>query len=309
MRTKKIIVATRQSPLALWQSRFVAQQLQRYDSRLIIQLAPIATQGDRDLHLPLDQATQRGLFVEALEQELLARRADIAVHSVKDLPVADLPGLTFSTFGCREEAGEALISHQLSTLEALPPRARVGTSSQLRQQQLAYHRPDVILKALRGNVTSRLQQWRQGEYDALILAVAGLKRLGLQKYISAYLPLDTLLPAPGQGALAVQYRTEDHEIQALVSHFNELETSACVVAERAVLRRFSMEGPAVGAYAHPQGPGLQLRAVVISAQGERFSGSLTAPWDRAALIGWQLAETLLAQLAQGSHRDRLATAS
>lgn len=295
MHRKKIIIATRQSPLALWQSRFIAQQLQCFDSRLMIQLAPIATQGDRDLHLPLDQATQRGLFVAALEQELLAQRADMAVHSVKDLPIAELPGLTFSTFGGREVAQEALISHQGSPLEALPPQARVGTSSRLRQQQLAYHRPDLTLKALRGNVTSRLQQWLQGDYDALILAVAGLKRLGLQRYISAYLSLDTWLPAPGQGALAVQYRTEDHEIQALVAHFTELETEACVTAERAVLQRCSTEGLAVGAYAHPQGAGLQLHAVVIAAHGERCTGSLSGPWALAGSIGGQLAETLLAQ--------------
>jgi hydroxymethylbilane synthase len=305
MRRKKITITTRRSPLALWQSQFVAQQLQSYDSGLMIQLIPIDTQGDQDLRLPLDKVTQRGLFVEALEQELLAERADIAVHAVKDLPIAEVPGLTVSTFGCREEPREALIAHRATTLEALPAQARIGTSSRLRQWQLAYHRPDLMLKALRGDVTSRLKQWLQGDYDALILAVAGLKRLGLQQHITAYLSLDTLLPAAGQGALGVQYRTEDQEIRALVAHFIQVETEACVLAERTLLQHFGAGGIAVGAYAQPQGRELQLRAVVISERGERLTGTLSGPWVLAASIGVQLAEMLLAQGAAA----RFATAS
>lgn len=293
---KKIVIVTRQSPLALWQARWVAKHLQQREPALIIQLAPMLTEIDRQLETPLNRPECQGIFVRELEQVLLEQRADLAVHSVKDLPIIATLGLAFSVFGLREDAREALVADGYATLEALPAHARVGTSSLLRQYQLSWQRSDFTLSALRGDIGTRLKKLTQGEYDALILAVAGLKRLGLATHISGYLPLNKLLPAVGQGALGVQYRTEDSAMRRLLTDFEHPATQACVFAERALARRLVDKGlVAVGAYARAKGSTLQLRAVAAMGTGVRLQGRQCGPLAFSEQIGITLADTILAQ--------------
>lgn len=297
-----IRIATRQSPLALWQAQWVAQQLQQQHPWLTVKWVPIKTQGDQDLQLSLDQVTQGGLFVQALEEALLKQQADLAVHSVKDLPMNEPDGLCWTTFGEREDAREALIAYEpTNNIAALPLRARVGTSSRLRQRQLAHLRPDLVLKPLRGDITSRLQCWQDGEYEALILAVAGLKRLGLAADIQSYLPGEQMLTAPGQGALGVQSRDDDQWIQTLIAPRVQADVQACVLAERAVLRELAFDTTlAIGAYAQPQDNGwLRLHARIVLVTGEPIQGIIEGSWDFAENLGQQLAKQLYQQESLG----------
>jgi hydroxymethylbilane synthase len=234
MDTKIIRIATRKSPLALWQASFVRARLLHYWPDLQIELLPMSTSGDQFLKDKLLAIGGKGLFVKELEDALLEKCADLAVHSMKDVPVRFPEGLTLAVICERASAFDAMVSRHETTLVTLPQGAVVGTSSLRRQSQLLALRPDLHIKGLRGNIHTRLQRMDEGEYDAIVLAVAGLERMELQARISEYIDVDVMLPACGQGALGVECRIEDEKIRALLQPLHCALTARCVETERAV---------------------------------------------------------------------------
>ncbi len=233
--TKIITIGTRTSQLALWQTDYVKQRLEEAWPGLVCRLETFVTQGDKTLDKPLPEIGGKGLFTAELEAALLDGRIDIAVHSLKDVPVADAAGLTIGAITHRADLRDVLVARQQWTLGSLPLGATVGTSSLRRKAQLLHARPDLTIQSIRGNVDTRLRKVQEGQYDATILAAAGLTRLGLESHVTQYLPLKVMLPAPGQGALAVQCRGGDTAVLSLLSPLNDAETRCCVTAERAFL--------------------------------------------------------------------------
>jgi len=231
----KLIFATRPSALARWQTQWVMNALQKAHPDLICQEKIITTQGDKILDKPLPEIGGKGLFTQELESELLSDAVHCAVHSLKDLPVENPEGLTLGCIPVRAEVRDALISAKGYTLESLPPAAVVGTSSLRRAAQVLSARPDLTTASLRGNVDTRLRKALEGQYDAIILAGAGLTRLGLESHVTQWLPLEVMLPAPGQGALAVQCRAYDFETLSLLLALEDSSTRAAVTAERQFL--------------------------------------------------------------------------
>ncbi|WP_173238569.1 hydroxymethylbilane synthase [Legionella antarctica] len=234
MISKKIRIATRQSPLALWQANFVREQLLKQWPDLTIELLPMVTSGDKFLMDKLLAVGGKGLFVKELEDALLNNRADIAVHSTKDMP-AELPaGLHLAVICERHNPFDALISTRYGCLDELPCQAIVGTASLRRQSQLLAYRSDLQIKTLRGNINTRLAKLESGEYDAIILAAAGLERMSLEHVITEQLSDEIMLPTCGQGALCIECRTDDQEIQQLIASLNDPVSSLCVQTERSV---------------------------------------------------------------------------
>lgn len=230
-------IATRQSPLALWQAYYVRDHLQAHWPDLTVELVPMVTRGDVLLDTPLAKVGGKGLFVKELELALLDGRADIAVHSMKDVPVAFPEGLGLVTICEREDPRDAFVSPKYARLEDLPEGSIVGTSSLRRQCQLREIRPDLIVRDLRGNVGTRLAKLDNGDYDAIILAAAGLKRLELEERIRYALPPEQSLPAVGQGAVGIECRLNDTRTQALLAPLNDIDTATRVSAERAMNTR------------------------------------------------------------------------
>ena len=231
----KLIFATRPSALARWQTQWVMNVLQKAHPSLVCEEKIITTQGDKILDKPLPEIGGKGLFTQELESELLSGAVHCAVHSLKDLPVENPAELTVGCVPPRAEVRDALISKDRYTLETLPPASVVGTSSLRRVAQLLSARSDLTTASLRGNVDTRLRKALEGQYDAIILAGAGLARLGLDSHVTQWLPLDVMLPAPGQGALAVQCRADDKETLSLLSALEDAPTRAAVTAERQFL--------------------------------------------------------------------------
>ncbi|MBR9805048.1 hydroxymethylbilane synthase [bacterium] len=232
-------IATRQSPLAMWQAQHVQQQLQTLHPGLTVSLLPMTTRGDHILDSPLAKIGGKGLFVKELELALLEGRADLAVHSMKDVPMALPEGLHLSVIAERADPRDAFVSTHVATLDDLPKGARVGTSSLRRQCQLLAARPDLQCVDVRGNVNTRLAKLDSGEFDALILAAAGLLRLDLSARIRDYLPTSLSLPAVGQGALGLETRHGDTEVEQLLAPLHHQETADCVNAERAMNRHLN----------------------------------------------------------------------
>lgn len=294
---KTLKIATRQSPLALWQANFVKDRLEQLHSHLTVELVPMVTKGDVILDSPLAKIGGKGLFVKELEHALLEKRADIAVHSMKDVPMSFPEGLGLYVICKREDPRDAFVSNTYCTLSDLPQGAIVGTSSLRRQCQLKQLRPDLDIRSLRGNVGTRLSKLDAGEYDAIILASAGLIRLGLAKRISSFIETEQSLPAAGQGAVGIECRTDDAEVQALLAPLADAETTACVLAERAMNTRLQggCQVP-IGGYAVLQGDEIYLRALVGDVDGSlilRAEGKSTV--ENAEELGRILAEQLLAQ--------------
>jgi hydroxymethylbilane synthase len=233
---KKIIIATRGSKLALWQAEFVQAELQKRNPGLQVELSKIKTTGDKILDVPLAQVGGKGLFVKEIEEALLRNEADLAVHSMKDVPTEFPPGLHLAVICEREDPRDAFISKIPHFME-LASGARVGTSSLRRSSQLLNIRPDLIIHTLRGNVETRIRKMDEGMFDAVILATAGVKRLGMQHRIMEILPFETSLPAVGQGAVGIECRIEDKFVHSLIMPLNHRRTSVCVQAERAFLKR------------------------------------------------------------------------
>lgn len=234
MTTQSLRIATRQSPLALWQAEFVRQELEQRHPGLHVELVPMVTKGDIILDTPLAKVGGKGLFVKELELALLENRADIAVHSMKDVPVDFPDGLGLVTICEREDPRDAFVSNHYDSVDTLPPGSIVGTSSLRRQCQLRERRPDLEIRDLRGNVGTRLGKLDNGDYDAIILAVAGLKRLKLDERIRCALPPEESLPAVGQGAVGIECRLDDERTRSLLSVLNHAQTDICVRAERAM---------------------------------------------------------------------------
>lgn len=293
-------IATRQSPLALWQAHYVKKQLETFHPKLTVVLVPMVTRGDVLLDTPLAKIGGKGLFVKELELALLDGRADIAVHSMKDVPVAFPEGLGLVTICERDDPRDAFVSNNYENLDALPLGSIVGTSSLRRQCQLAQQRPDLIIRSLRGNLGTRLGKLDSGEYDAIILAVAGLNRLEMQERIRYALPPEVSLPAVGQGAVGIECRLNDTHTQALLAPLNHDETSIRVSAERAMNIR--LEGGCqvpIGSYAEINADELWLRALVGAPDGSvMIRGERRGKSEDAVAMGISLAEELLANGAR-----------
>lgn len=293
-------IATRQSPLALWQAKHVKSELIKFHPSLTVELVTFVTQGDKILDTPLAKIGGKGLFVKELEQALLDGRADIAVHSSKDMPMLLPDGLKLSCFLPRETPSDAFLSNRYAELDELPQGAVVGTSSLRRKCQLLARRPDLTIKDLRGNVGTRLAKLDAGEYDAIILAASGLKRLGLDARIKSELNFSVCLPAVGQGALAVECANNRPELDALLTPLVCAPTTACVQAERAMNRR--LEGGCqvpIAGYAHVVDAvqnTLSLEGRVANADGSvLLKAQAAGAWADAESVGLQVAEDLLSQ--------------
>lgn len=295
MLDKILRIATRQSPLALWQAHYVQQRLMACHPGLRVDLVPMVTKGDVILDTPLAKVGGKGLFVKELELAMLSDRADIAVHSMKDVPVTFPEGLGLVTICERDDPLDAFVSNQYDSVDALPQGAVVGTSSLRRQCQLSARRPDLVIRSLRGNVGTRLSKLDAGEYDAIILAVAGLKRLGLSDRVRYAMPAEESLPAVGQGAVGVECRLDDSQTIALLSALNDEDTAVRVKAERAMNTRLDggCQVP-IGSFALLQGDELWLRGLVGSPDGkEMIRGERRGPRADAEKMGISLAEELL----------------
>jgi hydroxymethylbilane synthase len=303
--TDIVRIATRKSPLALWQAEHVASALRAQHPGLQVELIGMSTQGDRVLDAPLAKIGGKGLFVKELEQGILQGRADIAVHSMKDVPVELPEGLHIAAVMEREDPRDAFVSNRFADVAELPSGAIVGTSSLRRQSQLRAARPDLEIRPLRGNVNTRLAKLDADEYHAIILASAGLKRLGMGERITALIAVEDSLPAIGQGAIGIECRSDDAHMHQLLDALHDEATAACVAAERALNAR--LEGGCqvpIGGHAVLQGEALWLRGLVGSSDGAeiiRAEGRGTRA--DAAQIGTALAESLLAQGAGRILRD------
>ncbi len=292
-----IRIATRKSPLALWQAEFVKAELLKHNPDLDVQLVAMTTRGDVLLDTPLAKVGGKGLFVKELEVAMLDDRADIAVHSMKDVPMEFPPGLGLAVICQREDPLDAFVSNQYKTLEQLPDGAVVGTSSLRRQCQIRANFPSLKIKDLRGNVNTRLAKLDGGDYQAIILASAGLIRLGMESRIASRLPADLCLPAGGQGAVGIECRNNDQATLDLLAPLNHPDTHTRVTAERALNRHLQggCQVP-IACYAElGDNQDLSVRALVGSVDGSVILESeIAGPRESAEALGIELAERLLA---------------
>ncbi len=296
MKKDTIVIGTRSSKLALWQADYVEAKLrERYPELPVVQKR-MTTKGDRVLDAPLAKIGGKGLFTKELEQAMLAGEIDLAVHSLKDMPTELPEGLVLAAVTERFDPGDAVVSPRYQTLANLPQGAKVGTSSLRRRAQLLAKRPDLEIVSLRGNVNTRLKKLEEENFDAIILAVAGLKRLGFHDRITEVLPREICLPAVGQGALAIEARADDEATLSLIAFLDDAATRAAARAERAFLAR--VEGGCqvpVGVYAEAADEALEMEAVIASIDGERLYRKKKAGSALdAEKIGRALAEELLA---------------
>ena len=291
----KLIFATRPSALARWQTNWVIQALKTIHPDLECEEKIITTQGDKILDKPLPEIGGKGLFTQELESELLSGAVHCAVHSLKDLPVKNPEGLTIGCIPARAEVRDALISKNRYTLATLPTGSSVGTSSLRRAAQILSRRPDVHTESLRGNVDTRVRKALDGQYDAIILAGAGLTRLGLERHVTEWLSLDVMLPAPGQGALAVQCRTGDQRTLELLAGLEDSSTRNAVTTERAFLSGLGGGcSVPVAAYATVEDSMISLTGLVISEDG-RKAIRLNGTGQDAELLGTEIAHRAVAQ--------------
>ncbi|AUX85571.1 MULTISPECIES: hydroxymethylbilane synthase [Acinetobacter] len=292
---KTLKIATRQSPLALWQAEFIRSCLEERNADLKVELVTFVTQGDKILDTPLAKIGGKGLFVKELEAALLDGRADLAVHSMKDVPMALPEGLSLAVICEREDPFDAFVSNHYANFNDLPQGAKVGTSSLRRKCQILKQRPDLEIIDLRGNVGTRLSKLDAGLYDAIILASAGLKRLGLSERIRHTLPASVSLPAVGQGALGLECRENDQQVLDLIQPLLHMETSACVRAERAF--NAYLEGGCqvpIAGYATLHADELHIEGRVGSVDGATLLvAELRGPVVQAEQLGEALAQQLL----------------
>lgn len=296
MSQRTLRIATRNSVLALWQAEFIKSELERLHSDIKVELLGIKTQGDKILDVPLAKIGGKGLFVKELEEAMLDGRADLAVHSMKDVPMLFPEGLGLVAICERHDPTDAFVSNTVETLDALPQGAVVGTASMRRESQLRAYRPDLTVRTLRGNVNTRLAKLDAGEYDAIILASSGLKRLGFDDRIRYTIPDTLCLPAVGQGAIGIECRLDDTELHQLLKPLNHADSADRVTAERALNRR--LEGGCqvpIAAFAQLEGEHtLWLRGLVGAVDGsEIFRVEGRAPRQEAEQLGIKLADELL----------------
>ncbi|MFT3928623.1 MAG: hydroxymethylbilane synthase [Myxococcales bacterium] len=292
---RKLRIATRKSPLALWQSEHVAALLRERHPQVDVELVPLSTRGDEVLDRSLAAIGGKGLFLKELELAMLRGEADCAVHSLKDVPMELEPGFALPAILRRDEVADAFVSNNHAALDALPQGAVVGTSSLRRQAQLRALRPDLVLRDLRGNVNTRLAKLDAGDYDAIVLACAGLQRLGFDARIRGKLDAPQWLPAPAQGAIAVECRDDADEVPTLFAALEHAPTRARVEAERAMNRALhgSCHVP-VAALAVLEGDGMRLRGLVGSARdGRVIRAEKTLARIAPEILGAQVAQQLL----------------
>ncbi|MGM0413333.1 MAG: hydroxymethylbilane synthase [Pseudomonadota bacterium] len=290
-------IATRKSPLALWQAEYVRDRLQALHPGLEVELVRMTTQGDRVLDSPLAKIGGKGLFVKELETGMLEGRADIAVHSMKDVPIEFPDGLHLAVICPREDPRDAFVSNHYGHLDELPEGARVGTSSLRRQAQVRARRPDLEILDLRGNVNTRLAKLDAGDYDAIILACAGLRRLGFAERIRTPLEPEVILPAIGQGVVGVECRVDDERVNGLLAAVDDAATRPRITAERALNTR--LEGGCqvpIGGYSEVAGDEIHLRALVGRPDGgEVIRSEARGPVAEAEAIGIRVADDLLSR--------------
>jgi hydroxymethylbilane synthase len=296
--TKDILrIATRKSPLAMWQAEFVQAELEAAHPNLTVELLPMSTRGDKILDTPLAKVGGKGLFVKELEQALLDGRADIAVHSMKDVPMEFPPGLELGVICEREDPRDAFVSINFASLAELPNGAVVGTSSLRRQCQLRASRPDLEITDLRGNVNTRLGKLDAGEYDAIILACAGLIRLGFEARISESMSVQQSLPAGGQGAVGIELRENDKRVRQYLSVLHHDDSAVCVTAERAMNKH--LEGGCqvpIAVHAIVAEGQLSVSGLVGAVDGSTIlRANISGAASDAQILGIALAEDLLAQ--------------
>ena len=298
--TTPIRIATRQSPLALWQAHFVKDALQKAHPNLAVELVTMVTRGDVLLDTPLAKVGGKGLFVKELELAILEGRADLAVHSMKDVPVDFPDGLGLVTICEREDPRDAFVSNHYSSLQALPHGAIVGTCSLRRQCQIKEARPDIVIKELRGNVGTRLAKLDAGEFDAIVLAAAGLKRLKLEQRIASFISPEQSLPAVGQGAVGIECRLDDQRLLKLLEPLNHSDTYDRVLCERAM--NLTLQGGCqvpIGSYTELEGDQIWLRALVGEPDGSQvIRGEIRGSRQQAERLGIELAQQLLEQGAR-----------
>lgn len=292
----KLTIGTRQSLLALWQSNHIAALLRKQYPEGEVVLKKIVTKGDRILDVPLAQIGGKGLFTKEIEEDLLDGTIDLAVHSLKDMPTVLPEGLCLTAITERANVGDAFVSNKYGSFEELPLGAVVGTSSLRRKAQLLAKRPDLEIRDLRGNVDTRLRKLDEGLYDAIILAAAGLERLGHGDRISSLIPADVCLPAVGQGALAIEARTEDKEVRDMLSFLNDLTTKQATDAERAFLGL--LEGGCqvpIGVHADVEGENIRIEAIIAALDGSTIlRDTINGKADDAVSLGQQLGKKMLA---------------
>jgi hydroxymethylbilane synthase len=295
MTTKTIRIATRHSPLAMWQANFVKAELLKFHPDLIVELLPMKTQGDIILDTPLAKVGGKGLFVKELEVAMLEGRADIAVHSMKDVPVDFPEGLGLTVICEREDPRDAFVSNNFTSIDQLPQGAIVGTCSLRRQCQLLERRPDLIVNDLRGNVNTRLRKLDEGQYDAIILAAAGLMRLDMHDRIASFIEPEVSLPAVGQGAVGIECRLDDQQTIDLLTCLEHTPTRLRVTAERSM--NLALQGGCqvpIGSYAILTDEGLYLRGLVGSVDGKIIiRKEVTGKVEDAEKMGLELAKQLL----------------
>ncbi len=294
---KEIRIGTRASALALWQAEWVKSELEKKHPGVKVSLTKIKTTGDKILDVPLAKVGGKGLFVKEIEEAMLANEIDIAVHSMKDVPTFFPDGLHLSCITKREDPRDALLTRNRVKFNDLPKGANIGTSSLRRQAQLMNVRPDFVIHQLRGNVDTRLRKLKEGQYDAIILAAAGVKRLGLAENVTEYLDPRISLPAIGQGALGIECRVDDRELNDMISFFNHAETRVCVTGERALLRR--LEGGCqvpIACYGEMKNGNLLLTGLVASVDGRQIiKDTIEGLPEKTEKMGVTLAETLLSR--------------
>jgi hydroxymethylbilane synthase len=292
---RSLVLGTRGSRLAVWQAEWVQARLRESAPDVTVTLRRIKTSGDKILDVPLATIGGKGLFVKEIEDALLQGDIDLAVHSMKDVPTVLPGGLEILCVPAREDPRDALISREAKPLDRLPKGARVGTSSLRRQAQLLHHRPDLRIEMLRGNLDTRLRKLRDGEFDAVVVAAAGLKRMGWLEQVTEYLPSDVSLPAIGQGALGLEGRGDDAFVRGVVASLDDAPTRTAVTAERALLER--LEGGCqvpIAAHARLSEGRLHLEGLVASVDGRRLvRDSIEGPVASARELGRRLAEQLL----------------
>lgn len=292
-----LVVGTRGSRLAVWQADWVQARLKELAPELTVTLQRIKTSGDKILDVPLAAIGGKGLFVKEIEEALLREEIDLAVHSMKDVPTILPDGLSILCVPAREDPRDVLVSRDSCSLDQLPKGSRIGTSSLRRQAQLLHYRPDLHIELLRGNLDTRLRKLHNGEYDAIVLAAAGLMRMGWSNKVTEYLPPEVSLPAIGQGALGLEGRRNDRFVQTLVEKLEHRPTRTAVMAERALLKR--LEGGCqvpIAAHATVKGDTLIMDGLIASVDGQRLvRDTIQGPASEAQSLGSQLAEKLLAQ--------------
>jgi len=292
---EKLIIGSRGSDLALWQTRFVKAKLEELFPALKLEVEIIKTTGDKMLDVALAKIGDKGLFTRQIETALLNREIDLAVHSLKDLQTVQPEGLTIGAVLAREMPNDVLISKRYASIDDLPKGARVATGSLRRKSQLLHYRPDLQIFEIRGNVPTRIKKFEESNLDAMILAFAGVHRLGLDSYIKQIIPFETMLPAVGQGAMAVEIRSDDVKIRELLQKLNDPETNFCITAERAFLR--TLEGGCqvpIGANAFLESDKIFLEGMAGNLEGiVNLRDSISGDKKDAADLGRQLAQRLI----------------